>query len=304
MADKPSRALVLYGDGLARSISPAQTRLYSFASRASCGFMALPGSPPSEYEDTRVIREFAEILDANKAFENLDTKTLSADKSQAKCVFPSVAERFMGMKAAIITDNLSLKSFGDMLGFQMLQWNELRDKSPSELLKLLGFQEGTILETGFFDLVFVHVEAGKNTDGLEGLELLDHLVGDLLELAQPETDIGSRLHMSVIMSYGATLGDDDLELSISCNKSKNDGEFSSLFPRQSYMVKAGKARENVRQHCPMLLAQYQSAVTRVDMVKSFSFKDFTENGVNLVIPADRFLHEVAFKLWKAPKYGA
>ncbi|ONK74521.1 uncharacterized protein A4U43_C03F7230 [Asparagus officinalis] len=27
-------------------------------------------------------------------------------------------------------------------------------------------------------------------------------------------------------------------------------------------------------------------------------------GVNLAILADRFLHEVAFKLWKAPKYGA
>lgn len=25
---------------------------------------------------------------------------------------------------------------------------------------------------------------------------------------------------------------------------------------------------------------------------------------NLTIPADRLLHEIAFKLWKAPKYGA
>ncbi|KAL6544326.1 hypothetical protein OROGR_010823 [Orobanche gracilis] len=54
----------------------------------------------------------------------------------------------------------------------------------------------------------------------------------------------------------------------------------------------------------MLLAQYQNAVTRVDMVKHFSFRDFLENSGNLVIPTDRFLHEVAFKLWKAPKYGA
>jgi len=40
------------------------------------------------------------------------------------------------------------------------------------------------------------------------------------------------------------------------------------------------------------------------MVEAFSFKDFKEHGGNLVIPADRFLHEVAFKVWKAPKYGA
>jgi hypothetical protein len=29
-----------------------------------------------------------------------------------------------------------------------------------------------------------------------------------------------------------------------------------------------------------------------------------QNGGNLTIPADRFLHEIAFKMWKAPKYGA
>ncbi|KAL0407705.1 UNVERIFIED_CONTAM: hypothetical protein Sradi_1704900 [Sesamum radiatum] len=71
MADKSSRALVLYGDGLARFISPAQTHLHSFASRACCGFLALPHPPPSENEDTRIIREFAELLDANEAYQNL-----------------------------------------------------------------------------------------------------------------------------------------------------------------------------------------------------------------------------------------
>ncbi|KAI3454135.1 hypothetical protein Pfo_010798 [Paulownia fortunei] len=313
MADKPSRALVLYGDGLARFISPAQTHLHSFASRASCGFLALSQSPPSENEDTRIIREFAEILDANEAYENSDAKKICEDKSQEKCAFPTVADRFMGMKAAIITDNLSLKSFGGMLGFKVLHWNELCDNShslaespplASELLKLLGFQDGKTLDTSIFDLVFVHVGASKTMNGLKDIELVNHLLGDLLHTAQSETDIGSRLHISVIMSYGTTLGDDDLELSVSDSKPKNGSELSMLFPRQSYMMKAGKPRENIRQHCPMLLAQYQKAVTRMDTVESFSFRDFIEKGGNLVIPADRFLHEVAFKLWKAPKYGA
>ncbi|KAL6530742.1 hypothetical protein OROGR_014602 [Orobanche gracilis] len=314
MADKPSRALVLYGDGLARFVSPAQTHLHSFACRASCGFLALPHSPPSENEDTRTIREFAEILDSNEAFENLDSESsMCEDKSQSKCLFPTVAERIMGMKAAIITDNIRLESLGDTLGLKVLQLDELCNKnqpltdsslSASELLKLLGFQEGRILDASAFDLIFVHVEASKITNGLKGLELLDRLVGDLARMAQPETETGSRLHLSVILSYGATLGDGDLELSIYDAQSKNFSEFSSLYPRQSYMMKAGKPRENIRQYCPMLLAQYQNAVTRVDMVKHFSFRDFLENSGNLIIPADRFLHEVAFKLWKAPKYGA
>ncbi|KAL0447401.1 UNVERIFIED_CONTAM: Calcineurin B-like protein 10 [Sesamum latifolium] len=313
MADKPSRALVLNGDGLARFITPAQTHLHSFASRACCGFLALPHSPPSENEDTRIIREFAELLDANEAYQNLDPKRIGEDKSEEKCAFPTLAERFMGMKAATVTDNLGLKSFGGMLGFKVLQWDDLCRESDSlaespnlasELLKLLGFQDGKIIDSNDFDLVVVHVGAGEKMNGHKGVEFLNCLVGHLLHIAQSETDIGSRLHMSVIMSYGATLENDHLELSVSDSKPENNSEISLLFPRQSYTVKAGKPRENIRHYCPMLLAQYQKAVTRVDTVESFTFRDIIENGGNLVIPADRVLHEVAFKLWKAPKYGA
>lgn len=45
MADKPSRALVLVGDGLARFISPSHTHLHTLASLACCGFLTLPHSP-------------------------------------------------------------------------------------------------------------------------------------------------------------------------------------------------------------------------------------------------------------------
>lgn len=38
-----------------------------------------------------------------------------------------------------------------------------------------------------------------------------------------------------------------------------------------------------RQYCPMLLAQYQNAVTRKDMVESFSFVDFIEVNFELII---------------------
>src|ERR1044072_8291278 len=48
MADKPSRSLVVFGDGLARFIDPSQhAHLHSLASISSCGFLSLPNSPPS-----------------------------------------------------------------------------------------------------------------------------------------------------------------------------------------------------------------------------------------------------------------
>ncbi|KNA18537.1 hypothetical protein SOVF_069830, partial [Spinacia oleracea] len=57
-------------------------------------------------------------------------------------------------------------------------------------------------------------------------------------------------------------------------------------------------------HSPILIAQWQHAVTRKDFAHEFSFIEFKENCGNLAIAANRFLHEIVFKIWKAPKYGA
>lgn len=46
MADKSSRSLVLYGDGLARFVDTSRTHIHSLASVASCGFLSLPHAPP------------------------------------------------------------------------------------------------------------------------------------------------------------------------------------------------------------------------------------------------------------------
>lgn len=159
------------------------------------------------------------------------------------------------MKAAIVTDNSTVKSFGGMVGFKVFSWNEVSGNNgsnadsshlASELLKLLGFQEGKTLDTSIFELVFVHIGAKTKMSGVEGIDLVNRLVGDFLDKAVSESYIGSRLHFSVIMSYGASQGDEDLELSVSNTTNKNDSELSHLFPCQSYMTKAGKPRENIR----------------------------------------------------------
>ncbi|XP_073129573.1 uncharacterized protein [Henckelia pumila] len=323
MADKPSRALLLYGDGLAGSIGPHHTHLHSFASRACCGFLALPHTPHPGNEDARTIREFLELLDANEAFDNAcltipfmmhqDAEGLVEHKSLEKCEFLTIRERFMGMKAAVITDNSSSRTIGDKLGLSVFQWNELCKDShsqvrmpdlASEILGLIGFKEGKTLDTSQFDLVFAHIGANQKILDLKEIELVNDLAGEVMNIAESGIDLNSRLHMSIIMSYGSTLGDDLLNVSLPYADSTKYRELSSVVPRQSYAFKGGKPRENFRHHSPMLLAQFQNAVTRKDMVEMFSFKDFEANGGNLVIPADRLLHEVAFKLWKTPKYGA
>ncbi|KAJ0431829.1 hypothetical protein HanIR_Chr17g0852641 [Helianthus annuus] len=280
MADKPSRGLVLYGDGLARFVNPTHTHLHALAAQSLCGFLSLPHLPPTENVDGRTIGEFLNLVDAYDDFT-----TLSAD-SQGKCITPSISERFMGVKAALITENNSLKSCGDKLGLSVLQPNELINKKCSladspvnlvatNLLNLLGFQEDKVLDSSQFDLVFVHIGGHEEDSNNKYTEYIHSLVDD-------DASDFTIINKNGVMQSG----------------------FDSLYPRQSYTMKGSNPRSNVRDYCPMLFAQWQDAVTRKDTVKTFTFQDFMENGGNLTIPADRFLHEVAFKLWKAPKYGA
>ncbi|CAL1391626.1 unnamed protein product [Linum trigynum] len=299
MADMPSRALVLYGDGLANFVDSSHVHLHSLASKASCGFLSLPNAPPSETEDERIVREFALLMDSWDA----------AYKGTNNASTPSISDRFMEMKAAIVTKNPSLKSFGVKLGFTILPSDEVSSDSMGlELMKLLGFQQGNVVDTNQFDLVFVHMGAGereggdKDDFGAKTVAFIDSLVAAIMNAAQPGSAIGSRLHLSLVMSYGSVSEINSAETSVLI--SNNDPKLLGLFPRQSYTMRGEQPRPDVRHNGPMLVAQLQYAVTRMDKAQVFAFKDFKEHGGNLVIPADRFLHEVAFKLWKAPKYGA
>ncbi|XP_022996462.1 uncharacterized protein LOC111491705 isoform X1 [Cucurbita maxima] len=315
MADKPSRALVIFGDGLARFVDQSHTHLHALASLASCGFLSLPNAPPSESEEKRMIRELALLFDACDSFVNKN-----GDGCEGSSQKKSIPERFMGMKAAILTNSSSVQYLGSELGVSLLRLEELMqmnhlgfppvDFVASELLKMLGLQDGKIQDTSEFDLLFIHMGVGDKVNGekdktaSDEMKYIDALVGDILQKAQPGSEIGSRLHLSLVMSYGNAFKDDECNLSVLTSKDVKSSDLSALFPHQSYTMMGEVPRNDVRHHSPMLAAQWQYGVTRKDKAETFSFKEFKEQGSNLVIPADRFIHEVAFKLWKAPKYGA
>ncbi|KAL0558139.1 hypothetical protein IC582_006704 [Cucumis melo] len=315
MADKPSRALVIFGDGLARFLDQSHSHLHALASLASCGFLSLSNAPPSESEEKRTIRELALLFDASDSDVNKN-----GDGCEGSSQKKSIPERFMGMRAALLTNNSVVQSLGSELGVSLLRLDELMqmnhvglppvDFLTSELLKKLGFQDGKIQDASEFDLLFVHIGVGdkvndeKDRTALDEMKYIDALVGDILLKAQPGSEIGSRLHLSLLMSYGNVFEDDENSLSVLTSNGVKNSDLSELFPRQSYTMMGEVQRNDVRHHSPMLAAQWQHGVTRKDKAETFSFKEFKEHGSNLVIPADRFIHEVAFKLWKAPKYGA
>ncbi|ONK66915.1 uncharacterized protein A4U43_C06F13430 [Asparagus officinalis] len=315
MADKPSRALVIYGDGCASSVSPSHSNLHSFASLASCGFLSLR----DETRNDRVISDLAQLLDAYDIYKSNNEKhgEADADVNQKELQLQNITERFMGLRAAIFTKCPNVRSFASKLGFTILELNELTKEDPDDataaakVLQLLGFSGGNVLEKCEFDLVFLHIiNSAKPKDQKEkpvisrDVDWLNKLVGRIMQTAQLGSSIASRLHFSIVLSF-LTVSEDLDRYSLNVNSSiEKNSDLYLLRPRQSYTMKGGKILNDIRHHHPMLIAQWQEGVTRKDLSKAFSFREFKEYGVNLAILADRFLHEVAFKLWKAPKYGA
>ncbi|KAI3911568.1 hypothetical protein MKW92_017169 [Papaver armeniacum] len=255
MADKASRSLIIYGDGCVKQISSSHTH----------------SSSSSQSEDERVVRELAQLLDAFDAYKMKKGGSCATSECSKESLVSTMSDRFMGLKAAIVSTNSNVKSFGRYLGFTVLEFDNLTKDKPSfdeplacELLKLLGFHGGETLDTSEFDLVFVHLGCSEKVNVVkeEGVgnevECINSLVGGILQIALPGSEIGS--HLQIVI----------LSIENSCR--------------------------NHEKKC---------------MVNFFLFQLFLSDGSfyhaergNLAIPADRFLHEVAFKLWKAPKYGA
>lgn len=171
--------------------------------------------------------------------------------------------RFMGMKVAIITDNPSLKSFGAKIGCTVFKFDDLMknlcclaelpaDVVASKLLNLLGFKEGKVLEISEYDFVLMHIGDGEKVNGernkvvADDMEYVDALVGGIMQIAQPGSEISSRLHLSLMMSYGNVQEDDDPNLSVLITKDEKNSALSALFPRQSYTMRGENPRKDVR----------------------------------------------------------
>lgn len=326
MADKPSRALVLIGDGHAACVSPSHANLHALASRASCGFLSLRTPTPSESENDRVIGELAQLLDAYDFYVNKygNHDKADTDVKKEELVCPTISERFMGLRAAFITNCTDSGSFARNLGLNVLQLHEIvkqnessellpevSDAVISKLLSLLGFSGGDVLEKYDFDLVFLHVRFTEKSKDQKvktfinsDVEWLDKLVGGIMQTVHPGSLVASRLHFSILLSYGTVSKNAEDRTLVLNSSTETSSDLSLLRPRQSYTMKGGSILKEIRHHHPILVAQLQEGVTRRDMVAKFSFEEFKKHGVNLAILADRFLQEVAFKLWKAPKYGA
>ncbi|KAG8048457.1 hypothetical protein GUJ93_ZPchr0009g367 [Zizania palustris] len=78
--------------------------------------------------------------------------------------------------------------------------------------------------------------------------------------------IASCIHVSVILSYGSA-AENKNEFSISNSSTETDFDLNLLRPRQSYTMKTGNTLDNVRNHHPMMLAQWQEGVTHSDLTK-------------------------------------
>ncbi|KAH9308149.1 hypothetical protein KI387_036060, partial [Taxus chinensis] len=308
MADKPARALVIYGDGIMGALGPCHTHLHALASLGSCGFLALRDVPSNLNEEERVITELAQLLDVhdfcNKEKEvedSFETVGHSSGHCKEHTSIPTIAERFMGMKAAMVTNSSTANAFGKRVGFSVTELHELCNKTgiseesedfpdplsaASELLSMLGLQEDAEEETNKFDLVFLHIgptlnvreaEIGDNNASLaNALEWINALAGGIIEIIQPGSAVASHVYLALVLSYGSISSDKSDDSSLLISSEEISPSLASLFPSQSYTMKGGKLLNDVRHHHPMLAVQHQEAVTRRDGAKIFSFEEFQE----------------------------
>jgi hypothetical protein len=314
MADKPSRALVIYGDGLADAVESHHSHLHQLAASGSCGFLALrtlptphPGSSADGSE--RTVLELAQLLDVydiytEKARKEDASGITDAGVDEESSKLPSMAERFMGMKSTFITNSKPALVLSKRAGFSVKPLTE--DNGPphanataSTVLSLLGFCESSdAKETN--ELVFLHLDGSSSGTGIE---YLNSLIGCVQDASKEGSLAYGHLFLVVVLGYG------DAALGANGGPSFKEeialpSELAALRPVQSYTMKTGKAVEGIREDYPLLAVYNQVAVTRRDEVQKFTFDDFKKQAGNLVMLVDRFLYEVSFKLWKAPKYGA
>lgn len=327
VADAPARALVIFGDGLMQSLLPSHSQLHALAYSGACGFLALRNLSPHMDNSSRSLFEMQQLLDAHRYFVTDTTSKSFGDSISKEFNIPSIAERFMGMKAALITTSEPVASLGKSLGFTIGNGKvklSFADSSTtcntapqlpnsasvaSQLLELLGLRAPPN-ESNSFELVILHIGDGSSTDKDENsrgyLDWIDALVGEIKTLMKPGTEAYDHLYLSLVLGYGneAAIQASTNTIECLCLEPSAPPPLRALHPQQTYKMKDGKLVDGVRDHHPLLVVHQMDGVTRRDFSASFSFQEFQKNGCNLTILADRFIHEIAFKLWKAPNYGA
>eukprot|EP00249_Psilotum_nudum_P002645 c15771_g1_i3 orf=528-1415(-) len=239
MADAPARALIIYGDGLAPALSSAHSHLHHLANSGVCGFLALRQLPAQVTEGERIVFELAQLLGVHDAYTRearlADCFYEISERADVPKTIPSISERFMGMKAAMVSNVIPAANLGARSGFAVTSLQdievvnedvkretcfcELKSKLPnvsttaSRLFEMLGLNGTVAKGTSSFELVFLHIGGSSEIERNyssgpvtmeEELNWIDALVGQVKSLAQPGTLAASHLYLALVLGYGAS----------------------------------------------------------------------------------------------------
>ena len=158
------------------------------------------------------------------------------------------------------------------------------------------------------DLLMLYVSVGESgtaagadaqyVDTCEAVAWVDELVRHVN--AQP--GIRDGLLLAVLLSSGGALLPTGL-LQPGGTGSGGIGSADTLRPRQSWQLREDKPVA-IDAGAPILAVQRLPAVVRVDACSALSLAQCAARGGNGAIQAERLIPELAYKLGRAPKYGA
>ncbi|GAQ85167.1 hypothetical protein KFL_002220110 [Klebsormidium nitens] len=288
-------------------------------------------------------REGRTFVSLNERFMGMSASFFSSSQSvkalASKAGFDSqlLTENQGGLDAGMLPDAASFAE--QSLTLLGLATASERSAGSNVFNELTGSERGSGDPAKSQDLVFVHLrpDVSEDSNGAQpsnrtddapspsksdqdlvesakaSLVWLDALVAAIRKLESRDSRIAARLYLVLVLSYHATAVTESGTSRESEAEPKSDKVLESagapegllaFKPVQSYQQKEGQELTNIRESHHALVVYNSHGLTRRDAVQSLQASEITTKSGNLTILADRFFHEVAFKVGRAPKYGA
>jgi len=155
------------------------------------------------------------------------------------------------------------------------------------------------LEKKDIDLILVHLDKDAITTSntthdkiINGLEVFDSIIGHFIQ--------NQSVYIIVV------LGSDNSFTHEVENYfyPKLFSDANGIIPLQSYTIKNREKIVDIENFRHFVVAYHHQTTTRRDLTAHFSEREISKNGANGNMLIDHFMHELAFKLGRAAKYGA
>jgi len=272
-------------DTVLESNSGKFPHLNNLANLGCAGLLVVRPIQNTDNKDLTSQKEVSQLLGIYNECFNTDGTTKNSRKKYTE---------YSGILAASISNSGSISSF-----FQNLSIPHTSINNTQAQLFIEPIQK--YLESEDIDLVLVHLDANAITTTsnnsthdkiINGLEVFDTIIGHFFQ--------NQYVYLIVV------LGSDNSFTHEVENYfyPKLFSDPNGIIPLQSYTFNNRDKIVDIENFRHFVVAYHHQTTTRRDLTAHLSEREISKNGANGKMLIDHFMHELAFKLGRAAKYGA